>query len=525
MSAPFPAPVQRGRPSNVLASLERTGLGLGRLIAAAFAAVAPATVVFGGATGGWAVTGVIQMPLAYVAVAAVLALFSVGYVAMSRRIVNAGAFYSYITAGLGRIPGVAAAMAALEGYNAMQIGLYGGIGAGLHLFLATHHIDVAWWLLAGGAWVLVAILGLLRVELSGWILAFLLACELVVVLVFAVVHAAHPAGGVTTFDSLSWSGLSFAGFGILSCTAIAGFVGFESAPVYSEEARNARRTVPRAVYITLVVAMLVYAFGSWAMADAAGPDKVIALAKDNTSELPFILAQPYLGQAWMDAGHLLYCTSLFAALLSFHNTSARYAFALGREGVLPRWLGRFNRANAPVWGSLTQTMLAGAVLVLFAVQGWDPFLILFFCGTVLGGFGVLLLMTVTSGAVLRYFGTVTRRHSPVGIWTGTIAPGLALVLLTGISVLTVQHFDELLGMPATSVWRYALPASFVVVALLGVARALYLRAARPDAYAAIGKGSPDAEGFGPSGPPPGPVDTLGLEGSARAGQTARGWRR
>src|SRR4051794_1065544 len=110
VSVPLQAPVQRGRPSNVLASLERTRLGLGRLVASAFAAVAPATVVFGGATGGWAVTGVVQMPLAYVAVAVVLAVFSVGYVAMSRQIVNAGAFYSYITAGLGRIPGVAAAM-------------------------------------------------------------------------------------------------------------------------------------------------------------------------------------------------------------------------------------------------------------------------------------------------------------------------------------------------------------------------------------------------------------------------------
>jgi hypothetical protein len=53
-----------------------------------------------------------------------LAVFSIGYVAMSRKIVNAGAFYTYITLGIGKSSGVAAAFVAVAGYNAMQIGLY-----------------------------------------------------------------------------------------------------------------------------------------------------------------------------------------------------------------------------------------------------------------------------------------------------------------------------------------------------------------------------------------------------------------
>nr|BFE61574.1 hypothetical protein GCM10020063_061000 [Dactylosporangium thailandense] len=369
VSVPMQAPVERGRPSNVLASLERTRLGLGRLVASAFAAVAPATVVFGGATGGWAVTGVVQMPLAYIAVAVVLALFSVGYVAMSRQIVNAGAFYSYITAGLGRIPGVAAALTALQAYTVMQIGLAGGFGYGLHQTLLAFGHDVPWWLLSGMACLVVAVLGLLRVDLSGTILAVLLAAELVIVLVFAAVHVAHPAGGTTTFDALSPAHLSLAGLAVAACVTIAGYVGFESAPVYSEEARDARRAVPRATFITLTVAMVVYAIGSWAMADAAGPDQVVTLASTHFSELPFVLAEPYLGAVWLDAGHILFCTSLFAAMLSFHNTAARYTFALGRERVLPAGYERFNGAGAPVWGSLTQTLLATAAIVVFAAQG------------------------------------------------------------------------------------------------------------------------------------------------------------
>jgi len=515
VSASFPAPVQRGRPSNVLASLERTRLGLGRLVASAFAAVAPATVVFGGATGGWAVTGVVQLPLAYIATAVVLAVFSIGYVAMSRQIVNAGAFYSYITAGLGRIPGVAAAMTALQAYTVMQVGLAGGFGYGLHQTLLAFGHDVPWWLLSGGACLVVAVLGLLRVDLSGTILAVLLAAELVVVLVFAAVHLAHPAAGVTTFDALSPTHLSVAGFAVAACVTIAGYVGFESAPVYSEEARDARRTVPRATFITLLVAMGVYAVGSWAMADAAGPDQVISLASTHFSELPFVLAKPYLGAVWLDAGHILFCTSLFAAMLSFHNTAARYTFALGRERVLPAAFERFNAAGAPVWGSVVQTVLAFATIAVFAANDWDPFLVLFFAGTVLGGFGVLLLMTVTSVAVLRYFARQRPRRDHFGTGTTVAAPILSAALLALITVLTVWHFDLLVGVPATSTWRYTLPATFAAAAVLGAARAVYLRAARPAAYAGIGRGAPD---LGAAIPPtvatplgvtatPGPVDT------------------
>ena len=61
--------------------------------------------------------------------ALLLALFSVGYVAMSRHITNAGAFYTYVTHGLGRPAGVGAAWMALLAYNALQVGFYGIIGA------------------------------------------------------------------------------------------------------------------------------------------------------------------------------------------------------------------------------------------------------------------------------------------------------------------------------------------------------------------------------------------------------------
>ena len=65
------------------------------------------------------------IPLAYVVVSVILLIFAVGYTAMARHHTSTGAFYSFVTRGLRQPAGGAAAMIALLGYNAMQIGLYG----------------------------------------------------------------------------------------------------------------------------------------------------------------------------------------------------------------------------------------------------------------------------------------------------------------------------------------------------------------------------------------------------------------
>ena len=106
----------------------------------------------------------------------------------------------------------------------------------------------------------------------------------------------------------------------------------------------------------------------------------------------------------MTIGQALFLTSLLAAMISFHNTTARYAFALGRERVLPAVFGQTSpRTGAPRVASLAQSVLGLVVIVLYAVAGWDPLVQLFFWGGTAGGFGVLLLIATTSVAVIAFF--------------------------------------------------------------------------------------------------------------------------
>jgi hypothetical protein len=72
-------------------------------------------------------------------------------------------------------------------YNLLQVGLYGMFGPTLAGYLADKAgLDLSWWVYALGAWLLVAVLGVLRVDLNGRVLGVLLSAEVVVLLVLAV---------------------------------------------------------------------------------------------------------------------------------------------------------------------------------------------------------------------------------------------------------------------------------------------------------------------------------------------------
>jgi amino acid transporter len=475
----------------VATALAADRLGVPAVVFFVMSAATPLTVVAGVVTTGFAVTGITGLPVAFVVIGAVLALFCVGYVSMARRVANAGAFYAYISQGIGRPVGVAGAWVAVVAYNALQIGLYGAIGAAATPLLgAWFGLDVAWWVVALCAWVIVAVLGQLHVDVNGWVLAVLLVAEVAVIVVFSFANVANPAGGTLSFDTLDPANLFTPGVGAILALGVLGFVGFEGAVVYSEEARDPQRTVRIASYVAVGVIAGLYTLGSWAMSVATGPDQIVAQSQTYSTELIFQLAGTHLGATIVDIGRVLFVTSVLAAMISFHNTTARYIFALGRERVLPEILGRTSpRTGAPKLGSLIQTVIALVVIVLYAIAGWDPVVQLFFWGGTAGGLGVLLLIATTAIAIIVYF---LRHPAEETLWHRLIAPVLAAVALVVVVVLALANFATLLGVEPTSPLRWGIPIVYLVIAILGVMWALALQRRRPTVYAAIGLGAKSA---------------------------------
>jgi hypothetical protein len=135
-----------------------------------------------------------------------------------------------------------------------------------------------------------------------------------------------------------------------------------------------------------------------------------------------------------------------------------------------------------------------AVIAAYAAGGWPPMEDLFFWLGTTGGFGVLVLLALTSLAVTGFFRQAPPGASGETAWARTAAPALSFVLLAAAVALAVWHYPALLGTAPGSPAAWALPAGFAVAAAAGLGWAAFLRFRRPKAYAAIGRGADAVRG-------------------------------
>jgi amino acid transporter len=434
----------------------------------------------------FAVTGNKGVPLSFLVIAIILGIFAVGYAAMSRHVANAGAFYSYIAQGIGRPAGVGGSFVALTAYNAIQIGLYGLFGFIFADFMNTKFdVDMKWWVWSILAWLVIGILGMLRVDLNATVLAVLLILEIIATAVFDLVAVGHPAGDSVSMAGFDPGNLFTSGFGAVFAFSIAAFTGFESGAIYSEEVKDPRHTVARATFFAVLFTGLFYAISAWAMSVVVGPDNVQQAATEAGPGVVFGTLAEHVNTTVSDIAVVLFFTSVFAALLSFHNGVARYLFALGRERVLPQFLGRTSRRTmAPITGSLSQSVIAIVVLIGFVAAGKDPVLDLFTWLSGVSAVGVVLLMASTSAAVVGYFRV---RRADESLWQGTVAPAVATILLLSVLVTLVGNFNSLLAPTNPSYLRWVLPGLIGAAAIIGIIWGAILKSSRPDVYEGIGR--------------------------------------
>ncbi|MEF2978618.1 APC family permease [Subtercola sp. YIM 133946] len=476
----------------------RRRLGVPAVTFMIVAASAPLTVLAGGVTTTFAVTGVLGVPLSFLILGAALTIFAVGYAAMNRFVTNAGAFYAYIAQGLGRPLGVGSSIVALISYNAMQIGIYGIFGYTVSNLLSERlGISVPWYVPVFVCIAVVGVLGVNRVDLSAKVLGILVGLEFLVVIIYDVSSFAVAPEGVTGV-AFEPSSLFVTGIGAVFAFGIAAFMGFESAAIYGEESKDPKRTVARATYTAVAIIALFYALSAWAMTVGIGPSQVVAAATEQGPNLIFGFLGDHVSMVISDIAQVLFVTSVFASLVSFHNAVARYFFSLGREGVLPAAMGRIGRrGGAPVVGSLTQTVIAVVVVIGFAIAGAGsplgdlyPVITLFTWLTNTGAMGLVLLMALISLAVIGFF----RRHpASLSSWSTMVAPIISFIALATIWVLILVNYTVLLGQAEPDASTFLLPAIVLVPGLVGVWWGFRLKRSNPRVYRQIGHGADDPE--------------------------------
>lgn len=464
--------------------LRKNSLGVGAVAFMVVSAAAPLTGAAAAIPLGMLLGNGLGLPMTFIIITLLMLVFAVGYMAMARHITNAGAFYAFTARGLGGTAGGAVSAIALVSYNAMNIGLLGLFGGAAAGTFGALGITLPWW-----AWSFIAIavmgfLGYRQVELSAKVLTALVMLEYIIV--FIVDGAVLTKGGdsglaIPLFNWTNFTGGSVAAalLFVMGC-----FIGIEATTIYAEEAKDPKKTIPKATYLSILVIGGFFLITSWLMVAASGVDKVmpaIQALPDPTAYM-FGVADRYAGSTVATIMGLLFVTSIFASLSAFHNYIARYTYVMGREGLLPARFGVTHAIHqSPHIGSITQTMISIVGVGLFAVLGLDPILNLFTWISQIGTLGIMAMMAIASAAVLAFFNKDGRNENALSTKLAPLVAGLAMAAMF---VYIFLNFGALTG--TSGALGIILPALVPIAAVVGVLLASRLKAADPAKYARMG---------------------------------------
>lgn len=375
-----------------LSTLETMALSFAILSPSATAAITPSlTASLVGPSG----------PLAFLigGITAVLIAFS--FTQFAKHFAHSGSIYAYNTVGVGPGYGFVSGWILLAVYVAYAGAIWGQFGDYAQVVLQALGISTPWiipgLLCAAVVWVLAHN----RLRLSTRVMLVIEGVSIALILIVAAVILAHGGNGGVTLKPFGTNGNPFSAIGLAMVFAFLSYSGFEGSATLGEESNNPRRTIPRALMTTVIVAGAFFVFMSWVETIGFGLGNVKALA-DSAAPLSD-LANRFVGGP---TGTLIYLgatVSAFGAGLGCVSAGARILFSMGRSGFISPALADVHpkthspyRAVAAV--SIVSIVLA-AVYAPFA-SGGDVF---GYLGT-LGVLWIIIAYLLTVVGSMIYFG-------------------------------------------------------------------------------------------------------------------------
>ncbi len=325
------------------------------------------------------------------------------------------------------------------------------------------------------------------IHVSAVVLGIALVLEIILVFVFGFAVLFQHGFDLAIFTpkvimgGSLWIGL------LLAATA---FIGFEATALFGEEAKEPRKTIPRATYVAIIAIGLMHAFAAWAIVSAVGlaESQDAALEHLEAGDLTLVVIGDYLGEFGVTVALVLVVVSLFAAQLAFHNSAGRYLFSLGRARVLPRWLAKTNSKGSPERALATNFIFAVIIAAIFrsTFPHLPSILTLVPVGLGFATLAIMIVQAIAAISVVVYF----RKKGDSRWWSTLIAPGLGFIALATFSIMAIVNFSTVAG--SEEPYVLVLPWILVAAVVGGIAYGAYLKSSRPAVYAGL---SDDLEKF------------------------------
>jgi amino acid transporter len=225
--------------------------------------------------------------------------------------------------------------------------------------------------------------------------------------------------------------------------AILAFIGFEASAPLGEEARNPRRTVPRAVVGSAIAIGVFYVLCAYAWVFGAGFANFVNQA---TGADPWRnLGKVFWGTGWVVV-FLAICNSIAANSNAAVNAATRVFYSLARNDLAPKPLGRTHPTFKTPHVAIVWMSAFALVLSLLVGWRWNPGVGFGIIATVAVPLVIVVYMLVSAGCLWHYW---TRRRAAFN-------PLLHLVLpIGGIVLFFFPLYYQYYKAPPAYPFKYA----------------------------------------------------------------------
>lgn len=354
-----------------------------------------------------------RVPLAYLITLVAMVFTARSYARMSVAYPYAGSAYVYTQRSFGGAVGFLSGWALLLDYLFLPMINYLVLG----IYLSASFPGIPAWVFVVAAIALVTVLNVVGIVSVNRTNLVIIAVQTIFIVVFLALAFSTAAGNAvdpllpfTGDGTVEGFGALFAGAAILCLS----FLGFDSVSTLAEEAKDAKRSVPRAIMITTLTAgaifivisyaaQLVFPSNAFTDVDSAGLDVVAAAGGEWLSTL-FI------------AGYVAGATG---SALTSQASVARILFAMGRDGVLPR----------PVFGRLSKRF--GTPVVAVLIVSAISMLALVFDLMLLSemiSFGALIAFSVVNLSVIKHYFIDGRERTGLAVLNNLVLPLIGFAL-------------------------------------------------------------------------------------------------
>jgi basic amino acid/polyamine antiporter, APA family len=356
-------------------------------------------------------------PLAFIACALAMVLFVTCFAVAGSRVSLTGGLYAYVEVAFGRYVGfLAGSLYCLTAICAVAgvVNIFVNSVAGLMPLLGYPIVRVVVIALVYGVLVFINVRGVRGG--AGAVTVVTLAKLLPILLFLCVgIFFIHPAN--ITWPG--WPGGKALGESVV--LLMFAFVGIEVALIPSGEVKNPTRTVPRSVYLALVITTVIYLLIQLVAQGTLGPDLAIYPDAPLAEAAGKFLG--HLGHAILLAGATI---SSFGFVTSDILSSPRMIFAFGRDGTLPAWFARVHpRYRSPDVAIITYAAIAFALSVVGRFEGL----------AVISNVAVLSMYLLCCAACWFLIQRDVRADGPPFTFPGMkIVPALAIIAIIWILV-------------------------------------------------------------------------------------------